>query len=97
MSIQEKIKRLKITPLPMPTRAVPILMSLDDESLPKEIKQRVKESDVESIVYRDKVDSINANYTITYRNYDKDYENMCCMKYILLNNFVINLQFIFHK
>ena len=74
MSIQEKMQRLKLTPLPMPKRVVPVLMSLDDESLPKEIKQRVKENDVEIIVFRDKVDSINANYTITYRNDDKDSE-----------------------
>ena len=59
------MQRLELTPLPMPKRAVTVLMSLDDESLPKEIKQRAKENDVESIVFRDKVDSINANYTIT--------------------------------
>ena len=58
------MQRLKLTPLPMPKRAVPNLMSLDDESLPKKIKKRVKENDVESIVFRDKVDSINANYTV---------------------------------
>ena len=55
----------------MPQRATPILMSLDDESLPKEIKQRVKEKEIESTVFRDKVDSINANYTISYRKDDK--------------------------
>ena len=74
MSIQEGMQRLKLTSLPMPKRAVQILMSLDDESLLKEIKQRVKENDVEFIDFRDKVDSINANYTITYRNDDKDSE-----------------------
>ena len=68
------MQRLKLTPLTMPKRAVPVLMSLDDESLPKEIKQRVKANDVESIVFRDKVDSINANYTIIYRNDEKDSE-----------------------
>ena len=82
MSIQEKIQRLKLTPLPMPKRAVTILMSLDDETLPKEIKQRVKENDVESIVFREKVDSINANYTITYRNDEKDSEYVLYEKYI---------------
>ena len=76
------MQRLKLTTLPMPKRAVPILMSLDDESLPKEIKQRVKENDVESIVFRDKVDSINANYTITYRNDDKDSEYVLYEIYI---------------
>ena len=82
MYIQEKMQRLKLTPLPMPKRAVPVLMSLDDESLPKEIKQRVKENDVETIVFRDKVDSINANYTITYRNDDKDSEYVMYERYI---------------
>ena len=57
---------------------IPILISLDDGSLPKEIKQRVEENEVESIVFRDKVDSINANYTITYRKDDKNSE---CVSY----------------
>ena len=77
------MQRLKLTPLPMPKRAVPVLMSLDDETLPKEIKQRVKENDVETIVFRDKVDSINANYTITYRNDDKDSEYVMYEIYIV--------------
>ena len=76
------MQRLKLTPLPMPKRAVPVLMSLDDESLPKEINQRVKENDVETIVFRDKVDSIIANYTITYRNDDKDPEYVMYEIYI---------------
>ena len=70
MSLQEKMKRLKLTPLPTPKRAVPILMSLDDETLPDEIKQLIKENNVESIVFRDKQDSMNANYTITYKQED---------------------------
>ena len=89
MSVQEKMQRLKLPPLLMPQRAVPILMSLDDESIPKEIKQRVKENDVESIVFRDKVGSINASYKITYRNDDKDSEYVLYEIYILLSNFVI--------
>ena len=71
MSVQKEMQKLKLTPLPMHNRAVPILMFLDEESLSKEITQRVKENDVESIVFRDKVDSINANYTVTYRKEDK--------------------------
>ena len=82
MSIQEKMQRLKLIPLPMPKRAVPILMSLDDESIPKEIKQRVKENDVESIVFRDKVDSINTNYSTAYRNDDTDSEYVLYEIYI---------------
>ena len=53
MSLQEKMKRLKLTPLPR-------------------IKQLIKEKKVESIVFRDKQDSMNANYTITYKQRDED-------------------------
>ena len=74
MSLQEKMKRLKLTPLPTPRRAVPILMTLDEETLPDDIKQLIKENNVESIVFRDKQDSMNANYTITYRQGHEDSE-----------------------
>ena len=47
-------------------------MSLDDETLPDDIKQPIKENNVESIVFRDKQDSMNANYTITYKQGDGD-------------------------
>ena len=47
-------------------------MSLDDETLPDDIKQLITESNVKSIVFIDKQDSINANYTITYKQGDKD-------------------------
>ena len=72
MSLKGKMKRLKLTPLPTPKRAVPVLMSLDDETLPDDIKQLIKENNVESIVFRDKQDSMNANYTITYKQGDED-------------------------
>ena len=72
MSLQEKMKRLKLTPLPTPKREVPVLMSLDDETFPDDIKQLIKENNVESIVFRDKQDSMNANYTITYKQRDED-------------------------
>ena len=72
MSLQEKIKILKLTPLHKPKRAVPVLMCLDQETLPNEIERLIKESNVESIIFRDKKDSINANYTIIYKQRDKD-------------------------
>ena len=57
----------------MPKRAgCPILMSLDDETLNDEIKQLIKESNVESTVYRNNQDSINVNYKIIYKQGDKD-------------------------
>ena len=66
------MKRLKLTPLPTPKRAVPVLMSLDDVTLPDDIKQLIKENSVESYVIRDKQDSMNAHHTITYKQRDKD-------------------------
>ena len=72
MSLQEKMKRLQLTPLPPPKRAVQVLMSLDDETLTDDIKQLIEENNVESIVFRDKQDSMNANYTITYKQRDED-------------------------
>ena len=50
MSLHEKMKRLKLIILPTPKRAVPVLMSLDDETLPDNIKQLINENNVESIV-----------------------------------------------
>ena len=66
------MKRLKLTPLPTPKLAVPVLMSLDDETLPDDIKQLIKENNVESIVFRDQQESLNSNYTITYKQRDED-------------------------
>ena len=72
MSLQEKMKKLKLTPLPTRKRAVSVLMYLNHETLHDEIKQLIKESNVESTVFRDKHDSLNANYTITYKQEDAD-------------------------
>ena len=72
MSLQEKMKRLKLTPLPTPKRAVPVPMSLDDETLPDDIKKLIEENNVESIVFRGKQDSMNPNYTITYKQRGED-------------------------
>ena len=46
MSLQEKMKRLKVTPLPMHKSPTPVQVSLDDESLPEEIKEVVSEGNV---------------------------------------------------
>ena len=72
MFLQEKMKRLKLTPLTTPKRAVPVLKSLDDETFPDDIKQLIKENNVKSIIFRDKQDLMNANYTITYKQGDED-------------------------
>ena len=51
MSLQEKMKKLKRTPLPMHKSPTPVQVSLDDEGLPDEIKQVISKGNVESIVY----------------------------------------------
>ena len=66
MSFEEKMQKLKLTPLPMPKRAVPVLISLNDKSLPANIRQRIEENNEPSIVFRDKTDKENANYKITF-------------------------------
>ena len=68
MSLEEKMRKLKLTPLPMPKRAEPVLMSLNDKSLPAEIRRRIEKNNVQSIVFREKTDRVNANYTITFIN-----------------------------
>ena len=50
----------------MPKRAVSVLMSLTDKNLAAEIRQRIENNNVQSIVFRDKTDRVNANYTITF-------------------------------
>ena len=65
-------EKVETNPLPKPKRAVPVLMSLQDETLADDIKQLIKENNVESIVFRDKQDSMNANYAITYKQRDED-------------------------
>ena len=58
MSVEEKMQKLKITPLPMPELAVP---ALNDKSIPAEIRQRIEKNNVQLIVFRDKIDRVNAN------------------------------------
>ena len=49
MSLQEKMKRLKLSPLTIQMSPAPVQVALYEESLPDEIKQVVRRS-VESIV-----------------------------------------------
>ena len=83
MSLEEKMRKLKLTPLPMPKRAVPVLMSLNDESLPAEIRQRIEKNNVQSIVFRDKTDRVNANYTITFINHNQNSQFVTYEIYIM--------------
>ena len=72
MSLQEKMRRLKLTPLPIHKSSAPVQVTLDDESLPDEIKQIVSKGKVESIVYYAKDCGMQSNYKVTYKKEDKD-------------------------
>ena len=69
--------RLKLTPLPMPNHAVPVQISPTDKSLPAEIKESIRDSNVESVVFRDKADNVNANYTTAYQKNDENSHFVC--------------------
>ena len=47
--MQEKARRLQPTPLPMPKHAAPVQISPTDESFPAEIKESIRDSNVESV------------------------------------------------
>ena len=83
MSVQEKARRLKLTPLSMPKHALPVQISPTDESLPTEIKERIRDSNVESVVFRDKTDIVIANYTIAYQKKLMKTRNLFVMKFFL--------------
>ena len=46
MPLQEKAKRLNLTPLPTPEYPLPVPMLLDDQTQPEEIQQVVKQVNV---------------------------------------------------
>ena len=67
----------------MPKRAVPVLMSLNDKSLPAEIRQRIVKNNVQSIGFRDKTDRVNANYTISFINDNQNSQYVTYEIYIM--------------
>ena len=83
MSLEEKMRKLKLTPLPMPKRAEPVLMSLNNKSLPAEIRRRIENNNVQSIVFREKTDRGNANYTITFINDNQNSQFVSYGTYIM--------------
>ena len=74
MSLQEKMKRLKLTPLPTLKCPVTVSVPLDDESLPDEIKEVIKEGKAEPIVHYGSDCGFQANYKVTYKKEDKNSE-----------------------
>ena len=72
MSLQQKMRKLKLTPLPTPKWPAPVQVPLDDDNLPDEIKMLVSEGNVESIVYHGSGYGMQANNQVTYKKDDKD-------------------------
>ena len=72
MSLQEKMKRPKLTPLSFQKSPAPVQVTLNDESLPDKIKQAVSKGNVESIVCYAKDYDMQSNYKVTYKKEDKD-------------------------
>ena len=71
MSLQVKMKGLKLTPLPIHKSQAPAQVALDHESLPDEIKQVVSKGNVESIVYNATDYGMQSNYKVTYKKEDR--------------------------
>ena len=65
-------------PLSTPKYPVPEPIPLDDESLPDRIEEIVREGKVESIVYYGSYYGFQANYKITYKKENKNFEIITC-------------------
>ena len=50
----------------------PVQVSLDEESLPDEIKRVVSKGNVDSIIYYAKDCGMQSNYKVTYKKEEKD-------------------------
>ena len=72
MSLQEKKKRLKLTPLLIHKPPAVVQVTLDDKSLPDELKQVVSKGNFGSIVYYAKDYFMQSNYKPTYKKEAKD-------------------------
>ena len=72
MSLQKKLRKLKLTPVPTRKWSAAVQVPLDDDNLPVEIKMLVSEGNVESIVYYGSDYGIQGNYKLTYKKDDKD-------------------------
>ena len=70
----------------MPKHAVPVQMCPTDESFPAEIKESIRGSNVESVVFRDKTNKLNANCSIAYKKMMKTH-NLLVMNFLFLINY----------
>ena len=58
--------------LPIPKLSVPVQVPLNDENLPKEIKQLVEQGFVDSVTYYGMEYGMKASYTLAYKKEDKN-------------------------
>ena len=73
MSMKEKIKRMNLTP--MPKRSVPVQVPLNNENLPKEVKQLAEQACVDSVTHYGKEYGMKASYTVAYKKRTKTHED----------------------
>ena len=73
MSMKEKMQRMNPTPLPMPKRSVPVQVPLNDDNLPKEIKQLVEKGCVDSVTYYGMEYGMKASYIVVYKKEGKNF------------------------
>ena len=73
MSLQQKMRKLKLSSLPTPNWPAAVQVPQDDANLPDENKMMVSEGNVESIVYYGSGYGMQANYKLTYKKDDRDY------------------------
>ena len=72
MSLQQKMRKLQLTPLPKPKWPEAVHVPLDNDNVPDEFKMLVSEGNLESIVYYASSYGMQANYKVTYKKDDKD-------------------------
>ena len=68
MSMKDKMRRMNLTSLLMPKRSVPVQVPLNDENLPKEIKQLVEQKCVDSVTCYGMEYGMKASFTVAYKN-----------------------------
>ena len=70
----------------MPKHAVPVPISPTDERLPAEIKESIRDSNVESVVFRDKTDNVNAIILLLTKKLMKTH-NLLVMNFLFSINY----------
>ena len=72
MCMKEKMQRMNLTPLPTPKRSVPVQVPLNNENVPKEIKQLMEQGYVDSVTFYGMEYGMKASYTVAYKKQDRN-------------------------